>query len=334
MTEGSTGAAGSDIPDHIHDKAAEFLGRTQRHEPGAEAELAAWLEKSARHRIAYDMIAGAWDDASELSSARWPDAALRRQPFYRRHAAQVGIATAAAVLLAGTLSVWMLGKAGVSPFIQTAQAATYETRLGEIRTFRLSDGTRLTLDTDTKVGAGVRGALMELELVRGRIRVETGARPAAFLVNTKSSVQIDGTSFDASRTAAGVRVVALREGVTITRVSGEIPEQAKASGVIDALPVGVQADVAQTLRIVRLPPPDVGWVTGMVTLESSPLEDAIAAINRYNEAKIILASPQFAKRPVSGAFRATDPSAFAAVVARLFGLRVDRQGHTIVLRDR
>jgi transmembrane sensor len=62
----------------------------------------------------------------------------------------------------------------------------------------------------------------------------------------------------------------------------------------------------------------------MLSFDRTPLADAIAAINRYNSTRIVIAAPGIAGLRVTGAFHASDPAGFARAAAAMFGLATAR----------
>ena len=54
---------------------------------------------------------------------------------------------------------------------------------------------------------------------------------------------------------------------------------------------------------------------GRIALSGVPLREAIARFNRYNDRKLVLASPELGDISTVGWFRVTDPESFARAVA-------------------
>jgi len=57
----------------------------------------------------------------------------------------------------------------------------------------------------------------------------------------------------------------------------------------------------------------------------TPLVDAVAEMNRYLTAPIILDAPASANTPINGVFRSGDRSAFVSAAAHLLGLKAIRE---------
>lgn len=73
------------------------------------------------------------------------------------------------------------------------------------------------------------------------------------------------------------------------------------------------------------------WQRGQVVLDSTPLADAVAEMNRYSTVRLVIEEPGAAAMRISGVFRAGDSADFARAVARTYRLHVvDRQGEIIL----
>jgi transmembrane sensor len=73
------------------------------------------------------------------------------------------------------------------------------------------------------------------------------------------------------------------------------------------------------------------WRRGEVVLEQTPLADAIAEMNRYEDDTLVIDSPGIARLRISGIYHTGDSSGFAQTIARLYGLRVVQSGREIRL---
>lgn len=318
-------ASAPDIPEVIYTEAGQWLGRLEAGEPGVQAKIDHWLASDPRHRRAYDFTSRFLRESAGLGvTAVGADGRLPAAPFHLRRRTHVVAATLATVLLAGTMTILLIGREGLAPFAPSAQAATYETRVGEVRDMQLADGTRITLDTDTRLSVLQKRSAVSVELTRGRFRAETRTGARSFVIAAgRHEVMLEGSSFDAVRTGPGVRIVAVDAPVEIAAQQGGTPPRVLEPGAREPQRAG-----DPSMPDIRS---DTRWVAGMLTLDATPLAEAITAINRYNTTKIRVAAPDLADRRVSGAFRVNDPRAFADTVARLFAVRVERTAGEFVL---
>jgi transmembrane sensor len=76
---------------------------------------------------------------------------------------------------------------------------------------------------------------------------------------------------------------------------------------------------------------ELGWQRGVLVFDNVTLAEAAAEFNRYNREKIVIADPAAAQITIGATLPANDVPAFARVAQKIFGLRTERQGDTIVI---
>lgn len=205
---------------------------------------------------------------------------------------------------------------------------SYTTEIGGQRLEQLKDGSRVRLNTNTKIVVRYRDGERRIELVRGEAFFEVAhdaARP--FIVETNGTeVRALGTKFDVRRDASSVQVT-LIEGRVQVRADGHpatatlTPSQAltvTASGISVARPANTELAT--------------GWTTGRLTFRGLPLQAAIREVNRYSTRKIVLTeNTGVANEPVSGQFEPGDTATFLAAVEAVLGLKVTSQTEREIL---
>jgi transmembrane sensor len=297
-------------------------------------EFERWQAADPAHRAAYAEAGEQWLAAGRLAvtgmgrNRRLPEPrfAAWRMPLARP------VFAAAALVLIVLAGLWLLRAPGATPDALVASAERYATRMGEIRTTKLADGTRVTLDTDSAIEVRVSGELRQVRLVRGRARFEVAhdaARP--FRVDAGGrTVTALGTVFDVGIEPGGVRVSLLQGSVDVRGV----PAAGGVAAVTRLAPGQCFTDVASRPRVVRAAPGLQQWVSGMLDFDGVPLRDVLAQTNRYSARKIRLGDASLAGLRVTGGFRPLPVEALAAALAAAFALRVERspQGDLILRR--
>ncbi|MES3027256.1 MAG: FecR domain-containing protein [Pseudomonadota bacterium] len=201
----------------------------------------------------------------------------------------------------------------------------YATTVGEQRIVRLTDGTRVTLDTNSALTAHFTQNQRAVQLTRGKALFEVARDPVRpFVVSTdRGQVRALGTRFDVELRDADMKVTLLEGSVEVR----DTPRSGR--GGSWTLSPGEQVLVNNTARPMSPPRPvdfvaATSWTTGRLTFNETPLAEAVVEVNRYSREKIELKVGDFAARPVNGAFEAGDPEAFAGAVAALLDLEVTR----------
>jgi len=281
------------------------------------------------HREAYAEVERAWRRTSMLQGdAHAEDAvteALQRANARRTRPAAMPwgrvALVAATLLLVTTLGVGAATRSGL-------MGPRYSTGVGEQRLVQLADGSRVRLDTDTRVAVRFSGERRLVRLQRGQAMFDVAHdahRP--FIVEAGAAdVRALGTRFDVRRDAGHVRVT-LVEGRVEVRPTGGAPTAA----VI--LRPGEQVFANGGLSHPR--PADISaatsWVDGRLLFHAIPLRQAVAEMNRYSRRRIVLTAPDVADETVSGAFDTGNVDGFVSAVSRLHGLRTENDDKEIRL---
>jgi transmembrane sensor len=308
------------MTDRIRDAAADWFARWRSDPSGTEAALGSWLAADPRHRVAFDEIAAAWDASAGLAgTALARERKLHRAPFWMRHHTRV-VSAMICGLLAISIPTMLVFRTEISGgFAPPAEAATYESGIGQIRTFALKDGTRVTLDTRSRIRFAGTRTQRRLDLIAGRVRVipARDTRPFVIVTGAHATV-IEASAADASIIGGLPTITALGSPVTILPAAGSSGDHA------DTVKPGEVVDLNSLRVVARVSQQQLQWVAGMLVLDRTPLLQALGAINRYNHVQLQVGDPSDGTRRVTGAFAARDPEGFAEAIAKLFDLRVVR----------
>jgi transmembrane sensor len=270
------------------------------------ANLAAYNEIEDISRAVRDLR----DDPALRAAAK--DALARSPERPRRAVAADWRVWSAGLALAGTIGAAVVV---LKPFT----AETYSTRIGEISSLRLDDGTQVRLNTDSKLRVRFSGGLRRVELVRGQAYFEVAhdtARPFVVAAGL-ADVRAVGTQFDVRRTGEEVRVVLAQGRVAVTgRQAGKdswtlAPGQGLVLGGASAAPSPIPVDVAAA----------TSWRTGTLTFHGATLAETVEELNRYSKTKIVLEDSAPRGQVVNGAFQAGDVAEFVSAATLLFGLK-------------
>lgn len=299
------------------------------------AEFERWRDADPAHRDAFEQAGGQWLDSGGLADTemgrnrRLPE---RRPPIWELPGARPAFA-AAALLLVVLAGFWFLrASSGAPNGTLVAAAEPTVSRVGEIRTVKLADGSTVTLDTDSAIEVRLSSDLRLVRLVRGRARFDVShdaARPFKVEAGGRTVTAL-GTLFDVGFEPGGVRVSLLRGSVD---VRGLAPAGSVAA-VTRLSPGECFTDRLRAPQVVKAPPGAQQWVSGMLDFDGVPLGDVLEQTNRYSARKIRLGDPSLAGQRVTGGFRPLPVDELAAALAAAFSLRVERspQGDLILRR--
>lgn len=262
--------------------------------PEEEAELRSWLAADPRHLGAYVRAQAAW---GWMGRAR----ILAPAPTTRRRPSRYWIAAAAACAVAGL---------GVGAELRPT---AFESSDGQIRRVSLPDGSVAVLDADARVKTWIHLGHRDITVERGEAWFQVAHDPSRpFVVRAgEAAVRAVGTAFSVTRTSAGAEVI-VTQGVVAASANQAQPAVRVRAGTMAVLDRGA-------VHTAALSPQDIddelAWREGRIALSGVPLREAIARFNRYNDRKLVLASPELGDISTVGWFRVTDPESFARAVA-------------------
>ena len=199
-----TGKGAGDAPERneqLRLEASAWFARMRRDDAARfRSEFDSWLARP-EHLAAYNRIAERFSDAKLLrSQATTPRA---DEPIGRRSWRRLLVLGTALALLLLTCAALPVLVPGSQPDVADTGAVSTPTQVatlrGEIRTVRLPDGSKVTLDADTLLTVSFGKASRRLRLERGRARFEVAHETRPFVVAAGDrSVTARGTIFDVS----------------------------------------------------------------------------------------------------------------------------------------
>ena len=315
--------------------ARAWLIKMRGEDAGAlRGEFDAWLQASAAHREAYRraqqrMAALAILKTSERhGTARAGERLGRVKKWLPWGAAATTLALL--IVAIGATGAPLPGQPGGGSAAFAAEPL--ETRRGEIRTFRLADGSSATLDTDSRLDVAFGNSTRSVRLVRGRARLSVVRRDTAMKIEAgPGAATANGAEIDVSLDEAGRLVAALRHGVADVRADSNIGQttRLRAGDTVAYRPDGMSA----TGQASELDIP-VSWPEGWAEYRSIRLDRLVAEANRYAGSPIVIDDSAIAAREVSGRFHISRTEAFADRIATLFDLGVERRADAIHLYRR
>jgi transmembrane sensor len=309
-------------PARAEAEAAAWIARLESDDRNGstDAGLQDWLRADPSHAAAFERATELWAMLPGAALCSGASADLRRSPRPRIRVMQPFYALAASVLL--LLSV------GAGWWLVTRPDG-YATRLGEQKVATLEDGSRIALNTDSEVEVRYTADARRVELDRGEAMFEVTPNHARPFIVTAGDRQVRalGTSFIVRRTAAGMVVTLIEGKVSVTDIR---PAKAVARATI-LTPGERLTATGDAPPMIDQPAIDAvtAWRRGQAVFTDTPLSAAVAELNRYGGPHIAVDDPHLAALRISGIFATNDTSEFAAAIAALHGLRVERTGNSL-----
>lgn len=302
-------------PENANRQAGEWLARLHADDRVAadEAAFRAWLRADPSHQDAFERASTIWDAVPGLSATDFATTATITAPApVGRISRRMVLAGGGALVLAG----------GATLGWREAYAGVYRTGIGEQRRLVLEDGSRVMLDTDTRIRFRMRNDVRTLVLGLGRIDIDIAADPRPFVIDLG----------DRRATAQAGRLDLRRDGdaVALTAIQGSARIDSPKAPVV--LPPGSRIAIAAG-RADRVDQPELddltAWQSGRLAFRDETLAQAAAEMNRYSTHPLVIADPRAAALRLSGVYRVGDPEAFARSLAVLLPVRASSDGQTI-----
>lgn len=266
-----------------------------------------WLAEDAANRQAWARIDTADAAASRVAADPRLQVLLdqaRALPHVGRSPSSwrfAGMAAALVVAIVGSAAIWHVSHDAVAPAARTVAVAPpmklYRTERGDRQTFRLADGSQVTLDTATRLEVAAPASTRRLNLLAGQALFKVAKDHAhPFIVHVgKNSVTALGTIFTV-RAEPDVFSVSLVEG----SVRVALPEAGRTTILKPGQTLtasGGKVTVSSTQEGAT------GWARGRLQFDAAPLSFVVGEMNRYTARKLIIADPVLGAKPVSGVFR-------------------------------
>jgi transmembrane sensor len=248
---------------------------------------------------------------------------------------------------------------GVGAFLWLNMALrerTYSTGVGEQRVISLSDGSTVTMNTDSEISVRLTQTVRTIRLVRGEALFAVAhdtKRPFDVHV-AETVIRAVGTEFDVYRQSASTRVAVINGLVQVStgKAVPAFPTQRSGGrsgpnpGSLSARPLnattqfvaaGEAAVVATSGEISRrsVTDPDnaVAWRRNKLVFEDETLTNIAAEFNRYNSI-LIRVIGKAADQHFSGTFNVHAPEAVMQILAVDSTLQVERIENAIIIRAR
>lgn len=307
----------SNTPDALEvaeDEAIAWLVRMRGEDADRlRPEFSAWAAISPVNRTAYAWAQRHFSEAQGLKQSVRHGTAKRRAFTWPST-----LAFAASVTLVVGLSL----EAFIHQKPESAQTIlALSTGPGEIRDFRLSDGSTVTLDANSRAQVEIQDGRRMMTLHEGRARLTIAAGRSPFEVSAG-----DGRI----RSDRGIFDVAYPDGrsISVSMISGRGVMWARSQDAALAQPRQLIAGQTLQYTATRFLSFDADqanrrdWRSGWVEYRSISLRELVAQANRYAQRPIIIDDTEISDMATSGRFRLTNTASFVDRLAQVFDLSV------------
>ncbi|HEX6865917.1 MAG TPA: FecR family protein [Caulobacteraceae bacterium] len=271
------------------------------------------------------LVEGVGDIAAMAEVRAMREAALAVAPPRRPPLRAWGAIAASlvALVLAGVWAANLPAAPTPSAPVPAVAAQRYVTGVGEQRTVKLADGSRVALNTASVVEVAYSEGRRDVRLLQGQALFDVAHNAARPFVVTAGDrvVTALGTRFDVRVDAGAVKVVLVEGRVKV--------EPLRPAGLERIVPVlgratldageeltaddadGIDVAVADTDRATS-------WRRGQVIFRDDTVAAAVAEMNRYSDTQLVIADPRIASLKISGVFGVTREQNFLAALTSYY----------------
>ena len=328
-----------------YQEASLWVARIDRGLSKAEvAQLQDWLTADDKNRDCLLELADLWDrmDSLALLSELFDPPIAK----HNRHSwLNTGWALAASVMALALGLVLLAPGSQLSDWPdQGFQGAgldnnVYETGLGVHSSVNLPDGTRMTLNTNTRVTVSYTEQERLMVLDRGELHVQVAHEP-----NRPLRVRAGGKQVEAVGTAFNVHLVdnhrfelIVTEGkVKVEDYAPELSQSAKSASAQQTPPAQVleQGQRMVVDSVQEVPSPEVmgeadiqaklSWRDGNLVFRGETLEEALSELSRYTPVTFEISDRELADLRIAGLFKTGDVEGLLTALKENFDIEHSR----------
>jgi transmembrane sensor len=278
------------------------------------------------------------EDALPFSPGRSaPDREGRRRERHFRMNLTLGFAAA---LLVGIGSAWFMSE----------RPRQFKTEIGEQRSVLLQDGSRVTLNTASKIEIDIRKDRRLVRLVEGEAFFDvTHDASHPFKVHAGNAVLSDvGTQFNVDMRPMRTTVTVVEGQVAVDSTMAIVDQGEALNREGRGAAQGILMLAASDCVVITSSGPGVpqhginvaaaiAWTQRELIFEHRPLGDVAEEFNRYNRERIEIDNVELRRQEVTGVFQAKDPASFVSFLSTIPGVEIrnGRDGsHIVTVHDK
>lgn len=267
-----------------------------------------WRAADPRRAVAFAQVAHAFEQVERLRVIEDRSTGPASPPINRRRMLRAGV-------LAGGASI-----AGALLAVRATARDHAETAVGERRALVLDDGTRVELNTGTRISWRIDKDGSRIWLERGEIglKVPTASHGKLELEAGGAKFRLGAGSFNARQQPESFDLLVL-DGAADSVQGGRL-----AAGTMARV-------IGQTVAVHPADPVTLdrarSWKDGQLVFEGESLDFVVAEFNRYLNTKIVIADPALSRIRLGGRFTTTDPHDLLTALHASFGIRSQRSAN-------
>ncbi|MTJ81547.1 MAG: DUF4974 domain-containing protein [Telmatospirillum sp.] len=284
--------------------------------------LKQWLDADTAHVKAINAVEAEWRKSGRLAAAqaaRKPRRDLMALLFEFRGTTRLRVAAAAAISVALAVIVFL------HPFRETE---IIETAVGETRLVTLPDGSRIRLNTDSRVAVTTDLSDRFATLEKGEAEFTVSHRFwSPFHVDTGTvRIRVTGTHFLVRTEEGRTETYLVNGGIELRDPVSRASLAKLEPGSRAIVGAGGKVDIEKSDGIR-----ETAWINGNLMFDRTPLGDALTEFQRYAPVTVSVKPAELRALKVSGVYHSNDLFGFLETLASLNPVRIIKTSHDKVL---
>ena len=319
----------------IHDEAAEWLVRidASRLSKREVSELTAWLQQSDLHKQIFRDTVQVWEkmDVMEGLAELLPlddfPKKTAHEPFLRLNNPVLATIMVCVICISFFVNQWL------------SREIVYQTKIGVVQSIDMKDGSEITLNTDTKIGAKFDSKRRDIELQQGEAFFDVAHNDEVPFIVTVGSKQVQavGTAFSVRKQRDIIKVTVTDGRVKITNLNNTGLEEAVEALFVDKGQM-VQIGGKEDSFVQNIEPEQIAqvlmWQKHMLAFNGESLKEVVEEFERYTEMKLLIIDEETAQIRVGGYFRSNDLDGLLLSLKDNFGISAESVNATTLLLSR
>ncbi|GAA6206278.1 MULTISPECIES: FecR domain-containing protein [Thalassotalea] len=296
-------------------------------------QLIAWLNQNPLHHQALYKATSVFDNIKELNELNGVFPLEKNDRLSGLSAKSLFL-----IMLLLSLMAILLGQSisTISVFPAENQMMNYQTRIGEQHEFLLPDGSKVTLNTHSKITVNYNKNHRNIHLLYGEALFDVAKdKTRPFTVNTgNKSFTALGTVFNIQKNNELDMELYVSEGQVL--VSNQLPSKKLASLIeterakhdssmiiTDGEKTVIENKQQQaTFSLSQAQAEqELSWQQGMLIFSGETLKEALSEVSRYNKIQFEIANDDVSKIKIAGYFKAGDINGLLESLANNFNIK-------------
>jgi len=276
-----------------------------------EQAFTKWLQSSALHQAAYIKAEQLWERGAVLAKLPAPE----KNTFFQ-FASWQGWTLACSCLFAIAFTVLFK--------LNTTNEYNYQTTLGEQQEVQLEDGSRIVLNTNSKLHVTFNRKNRIVHLTQGEVFFDVKKDGRSFDIHTaQGTVRVLGTRFSVYQKLADTIVTVIEGSVGLGEKTTD-QDDFKPAVVLQAnqrlsLQSAKSGQAAQTVNALAT----LAWRKKQLVFNGQNLNQVIAELSRYFPETITLENPELGTKEITAVIQLTDLKTTLDTLALSLALEVN-----------